>query len=119
MNILAPVRRDRVLEELPQVGTRDTSSLWLEVSVGGEKVAPEQLDWAQPCHPARPARCSWVVRFPPHPPPRAARLRDKSSILKMSLSVPEEGGRFARAQRLPHPRHLRLPGAPDRHRGVS
>ncbi|XP_030882111.1 ras-related protein Rab-34 [Leptonychotes weddellii] len=33
--------------------------------------------------------------------------------------VPEEGGRFARAQRLPPPRHLRLPGAPDRHRGVS
>ncbi|XP_023386337.1 ras-related protein Rab-34 isoform X2 [Pteropus vampyrus] len=33
--------------------------------------------------------------------------------------VPEEGGRFARAQRFPPPRHLRLPGTPDRHRGVS
>lgn len=32
--------------------------------------------------------------------------------------VPEEGGRFARAQRLPPPRHLRLPGTPDRHRGI-
>uniref|UniRef100_A0A140LIX7 RAB34, member RAS oncogene family n=1 Tax=Mus musculus TaxID=10090 RepID=A0A140LIX7_MOUSE len=32
--------------------------------------------------------------------------------------VPEERGRFARAQRLPPPRHLRLPGAPDRHRGI-
>ncbi|XP_023386339.1 ras-related protein Rab-34 isoform X4 [Pteropus vampyrus] len=31
--------------------------------------------------------------------------------------VPEEGGRFARAQRFPPPRHLRLPGTPDRHRG--
>lgn len=65
------------------------------------------------------ARYSWVVRFPPHPQPRAAWLWHKSSILTMSLSVPEEGGRFARAQRLPPPRHLRLPGAPDRHRGVS
>lgn len=36
-----------------------------------------------------------------------------------TLSVPEEGGRFARAQRFPPPRHLRLPGTPDRHRGVS
>lgn len=44
MNILAPVRRDRVLAELPQVGTRATSGLWLSLSVGGEKVAPEQLD---------------------------------------------------------------------------
>ncbi|XP_010594751.1 ras-related protein Rab-34 isoform X3 [Loxodonta africana] len=33
--------------------------------------------------------------------------------------VPEEGGRFASAQRLPPPGHLRLPGAPDRHRGLG
>lgn len=65
------------------------------------------------------ARCSWVVHFPPHPQSRLAWLWHKSSILTMSLSVPEEGGRFARAQRLPPPGHLRLPGAPDRHRGVS
>ncbi|KAF6096509.1 RAB34, member RAS oncogene family [Phyllostomus discolor] len=32
--------------------------------------------------------------------------------------VPEEGSSFARAQRLPSPGHLRLPGAPDRHRGI-
>lgn len=29
MNILAPVRRDRVLTELPQVGARATSGFWL------------------------------------------------------------------------------------------
>jgi hypothetical protein len=57
MNILAPVRRDRVLAELPQVGTRATSGLWLSLSVGGEKVA-------QPRRPARPAAPGWSASHP-------------------------------------------------------
>lgn len=65
MNILAPVRRDRVLAELPQVGTRATSGLWLLLSVGGEKVAPEQLDWAQPCRPQGPLLLGGPLPTPP------------------------------------------------------
>ena len=37
MNILAPVRRDRVLAELPQVGSRATSGFWLRWGVGGRR----------------------------------------------------------------------------------
>lgn len=44
MNILAPVRRDRVLVELPQVGARATSGFWLRRSMGGEEAAPDHLD---------------------------------------------------------------------------
>lgn len=44
MNILAPVRRDRVLAELPQVGARATSDFWLQWRMGGEQAAPDQLE---------------------------------------------------------------------------
>lgn len=75
MNILAPVRRDRVLAELPQVGARATSDFWLLWYMGGEEAAPDQLEaWAQPCSPARPAASGWS---PPHPQPRAAWLWDE------------------------------------------
>lgn len=78
MNILAPVRRDRVLAELPQVGTRATSGLWLWLIVGGEKVAPKQLDWAQPCRPARPAAPGWSASHPTPNPGRLAKSGTKA-----------------------------------------
>lgn len=120
MNILAPVRRDRVLAELPQVGATATSGFWLRWGVGGEEAAPDQLEaWAQPCRPARSAASGWSPALPQGSlaAGRGPGVGESHSLL--SVSVPEEGGRFARAQRFPPPRHLRLPGAPDRHRGVS
>lgn len=42
MNILAPVRRDRILAQLPQVGSRATSGFGLRRGVGGEEAAPYQ-----------------------------------------------------------------------------
>ena len=90
------------------------------VGCGREEAAPDQLEaWAQPCHPARSAASGWS----PTPAQRSLAAGHGPGVGEShslrSLSVPEEGGRFARAQRLQPPRHLRLPGAPDRHRGVS
>lgn len=48
MNILAPVRRDRVLAELPQVGAGATSGFWLRWCMGGEEAAPDQLEGLGP-----------------------------------------------------------------------
>ncbi|KAL0597294.1 Ras-related protein Rab-34 [Plecturocebus cupreus] len=73
MNILAPVRRDRVLAELPQ-------------GVGGEEAAaPDELeDWAQACHPARPAASGWSLHSTPT---RAAWLRDKGQEPEAPFSI--------------------------------
>jgi hypothetical protein len=124
MNILAPVRRDRVLAELPQVGAKSVVGFLAAARCGRGRGGTQPVRRLRPALPSCKVGHSWVVRpTPPYPYRSCLAVGLEPEVgephFLAFLSVPEEGGRFARAQRLPPARHLRLPGAPDRHRGVS